>query len=621
MNESDRERINWIAGKDRITIDQFSKFGSNYTKDASQSYTVNSRTPESPYTDKGSLESASPITWGEADTYRFFGFYPAGKGTLNSGDDGYWKTTDLTLPATQTYPVDMNYAYMYAVTDDIQKPAPGSNTPVKLQFTPMVTTLQFEICKSFDGEMTIQSMELESVATTKQAICGDYVYNLSQQSDPTKRNDAAATERNSDSDSKITIDLNSTSVSSDVEIPVVVDFFLIPQTYKGEELKLTIEATVDGVATTYSNILKFKSDALNEIKPNYKYDMSVVLDKKEIILTTAGKELVFYTIVKICKNEIIDAVLKGKTTPSGDNELYGEKLSTMSTHCGVSDYSNFFNDLLNYYVRTDKLQNDREAKDAFLTDFLDLFDEEMSEILEVIGSIKSVSLNFGGNQGISLDLNNNELSLFKSLTEIDIDINDNLDVAITLEDMPYLQNVTTDHGVTYTFKNCPNLENINLQNFQNASEYNVVIDNCPKFTTLNSSNFKITSKLEDTKITILNMPNLESVELTQGGPKSLTISDCEKITSLTLNDNNKKTQSLTLTDLPVFKSGTVTRNLDDNNFLLTISNVSNCLASGENATLAISGSGNCKAGSSKTESPNLTVTASGSPILREFDEM
>ena len=610
-NESDRERIFWKAGSDQITIDQFSKTSGSYSIGNSQSYTVNSRTPENPYTDKGTLDSSSPITWGEQDTYRFFGFYPSGKGTLENGADGFRSTAKLSLPAAQEYPVNMDFAYMYAVTDDIEKPAPKSNVPVKLQFTPMITTLQFEISKSFDKEMTIQSMELESVSATKQALCGDYSYTLSQNSDPTKRNDAAGDARNSDTDSKITIDLKGASVASDAGSPVVVDFFLIPQEYSCEELKLTIHATVDGASKDYTNVLKFKDNNPAKFLPNYKYDMKIVLKEKEITLTTAGKELVFYTIVQICKDKIINEVFKGKTTPSGDNELNGVKLSEMTHHCGDSDYSNFFQDLMNKYIHRSDLKNNIDEKDKFLTDFLEMFEEEMSQILEVIGRIETVSLTFGGDQGLSLNLGKEELTLFKSLKNISFDINDNLDVSITLEDMPYLQDVSTNHGVTYNFKDCPNLKNINLQNFQNATEYNVVIDNCPKFNTLDNSNFTIGSQLEKTNITILNMTELESVTIGQSdGPKTLSISNCEKLTSFTLGDNNKKTSSLTLKDLPMLTNGTVKRG-DAGGFSLTIDNCSNSVESG---TLKFDGNSN-GLNYTKTNSDKLTVTdQSGSPI-------
>lgn len=127
----------------------------------------------------------SGLQWGDADMHHFYAMYPA------SATKGGISATEMlaNIPMLQT-PVkvdyspefglymlnpNMDYAFMYA-HQDISKAEQG-NTPITLDFKPLITTIRITVNGPKSGEpLQVSQVEIRS----SEGICGDFLLTISE---------------------------------------------------------------------------------------------------------------------------------------------------------------------------------------------------------------------------------------------------------------------------------------------------------------------------------------------------------------------------------------------------------------------------------------------------------
>ena len=229
------------------------------------------------------------LQWSEKDTYNFYAMYPSPATLPNTGVylDHDKKEMMGLIPMNQqpsntpvltnggyTLEPDMRYAYMVA-KDTYTRDASGDN--VKLAFTPMVTTLQFDITANTIGAQTndgghqrlfLTGVSLLSkdkmdetgsiVVAPGKSISGNFTYNFESE------------EIKIEGNNRINMNFAGTGYELTKNQYCNVTFFLLPQNYPAGTLELQLFFTVGGTTqirktTIAIDIQKQKKYVFNDL--------------------------------------------------------------------------------------------------------------------------------------------------------------------------------------------------------------------------------------------------------------------------------------------------------------------------------------------------------------------
>ena len=274
----------WKHG-DKIQIASPEAIGENNTEYAigTQNQTENQTAYSVTKTGNGGLQ------WSESDTYTFYAMYPSPATLQNSGvyldhdkkemmgliPMNQQPSNDLELPNVgYVLEPDMRYAYMVA-KDTYTRDADGDN--VALAFTPMVTTLQFDITANTIGAQTndegrqrlfLTGVSLLSkdkmdetgntVVAQGKSISGNFTYNF--------ENEGIKIEGNNR--------INMNFAGSGYELTkgqyCNITLFLLPQDYPAGTLELQLMFTVGGTTQIRKTLIgidieKQKKYAFNDL--------------------------------------------------------------------------------------------------------------------------------------------------------------------------------------------------------------------------------------------------------------------------------------------------------------------------------------------------------------------
>ena len=204
-SSSNYERIDWVAGYDRIRVLCDAAVGKETASKKTADYSIHSvSVPSDKKKSQAGISAADDNTlqWGTG-THYFYALYPApnmeskyGFTTYNPVTEANAKIESVTgnkakitgvIPASQQsvkqgniFKANMNYAYMYARAQG----TPGSTSRVVLPFYPLVTTVEVRL-KGISSDLIsskLTSLELSSATT---ALTGTFNATVSASDNPT----------------------------------------------------------------------------------------------------------------------------------------------------------------------------------------------------------------------------------------------------------------------------------------------------------------------------------------------------------------------------------------------------------------------------------------------------
>lgn len=270
---------------------------------------VEEETDGNSYSSMLKKEDESGLTWGEGYTgtlndspteglHDFYALYPSRSSFKEDGHEGNIKIEtegtgqDAVVKVTGTMPVaqnpsqkltkiaasgntpahyimqpDMRYAYMVAKTTVSRyRPADEEEAPIKLEFTPLVTALQFDITGGLvdmDQYPTVKEvtiMQVSLASKSGKSICGNFTYNYTT-------GECVTSNTGTEGFNRITMDLTDNGVGGATLAQdefCDVTFFLLPTAeMTSGDLQLTIMYEVNGnvqykVATIGKNLVAKK---------------------------------------------------------------------------------------------------------------------------------------------------------------------------------------------------------------------------------------------------------------------------------------------------------------------------------------------------------------------------
>ncbi len=180
------ERINWIAGSDKIRVICNEVAGSPTALD----YNINTVASSSNKNSSATVTSASgeSFTWNGTVAHYFYALYPspnqdgAPSGVSIESNTGHTAKVHGSVPATQpgkewvastrTYKPDMNYAYMYAAKQQ-SNTNPPATTNVTLEFKPLVTAIQFSLLGDSNYPISADLTKAELISSSTY-LAGDF---------------------------------------------------------------------------------------------------------------------------------------------------------------------------------------------------------------------------------------------------------------------------------------------------------------------------------------------------------------------------------------------------------------------------------------------------------------
>lgn len=253
------ERIDWVAGSDRIRILCDAATGGHVLDGKGDDYTLRDVSVPAGMARKStagiSPANGNGLKWGSSsDDHYFFAMYPAPGMKSNYGFtdqvvsaanavlakvNGTTATITGKIPSEQTaykventseieYKPNMNYAYMYAA----KKVAAGSTGNVELSFYPLVTTIEFTLLGR-TGNLPTANLTRAELSSASTALTGTFTATV------TESGVAAGgipVPTRTEANSKITIDLG-TGVALG-STPVKITFLTYPMEQK--DLTLTL---------------------------------------------------------------------------------------------------------------------------------------------------------------------------------------------------------------------------------------------------------------------------------------------------------------------------------------------------------------------------------------------
>lgn len=253
---------------------------------------VGEETDGNSYSNMLKKEDESGLKWGEGYTgtlngseteglHDFYALYPSRSSFKEDGHEGNIKIEtegtghDAVVKVTGTMPVaqnpsekltkiaangdipahyivqpDMRYAYMVAKTTVSRyRPADEEEAPIKLEFTPLVTALQFDITGgvvAMDKYPTVDKvtiMQVSLASKSGKSICGNFTYNYTT-------GECVTSNTGTEGFNRITMDLTENGVGGATLAKdefCDVTFFLLPTAeMKSGDLQLTIMYEVNG---------------------------------------------------------------------------------------------------------------------------------------------------------------------------------------------------------------------------------------------------------------------------------------------------------------------------------------------------------------------------------------
>lgn len=254
------ERIDWKEGE---LLRIWSDYAVNRYSDAKYSdyQIVNPQGSGTATTSTASLSNRpgeNGLVYTDATTYKFWGVSPVINGTPTAGQASYTipaaqgdaNATATTADKVTTVPADMNNAYLLAAYENAKE-----NEKITMNFYPGFTAFELTLTadKEFDGEMTIQKVELISeggvagsvVATLKPGTTTNTVYSVAH---TIGAHTYACTSAGS-----ATFTLP-TGTKVDKSSSVTFTVFALPQNIVG--LKLKIYVGIDDETTSFTGTLK-----------------------------------------------------------------------------------------------------------------------------------------------------------------------------------------------------------------------------------------------------------------------------------------------------------------------------------------------------------------------------
>jgi len=202
---------------------------------------------------------------------------------------------------------------------------------------------------------------------------------------------------------------------------------------------------------------------------------------------------------------------------------------------------------------------------------------------------------------IQLDIAREDLQAFPQLSAVSLSLDQNRQVEVDMEDLSRLQSAYIQHGYRIVVKNCDNLSSISLPNTVNNVITTFEFENCPSLTEYNHD-----ANAGRGNFTFTNMSSLKKANF-GNSVHNLTFDNCPELEKVTVSNGNGNIESFTLRDTPYFKEATFGN--VNGTVAVTLDNCSNSVSS---ATIKLNN--NANATLSRTNSPNVTVTANGNVI-------
>ena len=191
------ERIDWVAGYDRVRILCAQARDVNNEANPSGDYIIGTPTAAGKESQAGAdpAEGTAPFYWAKDETHTFYALYPAPGTTSNYHEatvtESESKIEPLSgdraiitgaIPAAQSavqkgteriFMPNMNLAYMYAQERTYRT---GDNA-VRLDFHPLVTAFEFSL-KALDEAMLVYPLESVSLTSTSSDMSGSFTVTL-----------------------------------------------------------------------------------------------------------------------------------------------------------------------------------------------------------------------------------------------------------------------------------------------------------------------------------------------------------------------------------------------------------------------------------------------------------